>query len=94
MKISDEIRQMHVKEMKLRITKALEGEENFKVDNPVDTLPSYSLEELANFQIQDENISKVINILSDKITVNKLQVKQFPMLIKKSMDTEEKVNSC
>lgn len=50
-------------------------EENFQVGISIDTLPSYTLKELAIFQIQDEHISKVQEILNQKIRIDKYQWK-------------------
>lgn len=72
-----EERELIAKVQMIQILK--EAEEHFKVNIPICTIPSYSYEALATFQLQDVDISKVRDIITLKSRTNTSQRNKLPV---------------
>lgn len=68
-----------------------QAEEHFKLDNHMNTLPSYAYEELATFQVQDVDISKVRYIINLKIRMNKSQRNKLPPYTRKLLPQRKRL---
>lgn len=68
-----------------------EAEENFKLENPMDNLPSYMSEDLTMMQIQDADISKVRDIINLKTRINKNKRSKLPPSTRKLLQQRKRL---